>query len=340
MTSMALGERKTTTVTTSASNIDFNADGYAVLVDLNIASSWDGTVDFQTTIDGSNYFNVPYITLATLSASPSVSQLTSLSTARYLLLGPLTQTRISCSAGSTGTLIAVYRVVPSNAPWTSLIQEVSSTGLGVRGTIAHGAADTANAVKVGGHAFTGNRASAVDNNDIVDMAFDEFGHVYTLITGSANNTTPVSVAGADGASTGASVSTLATRAFLYALAPDGEYNRLKTVGNAAGGAGTLAVSPTGHDFIYSTSTTDTAVLDGAGYFHSMTINDVAVDGTLTLYNDPDSATAPVIAVMALTAAMATPFTLHYDIKLSAGLWAEKTGSLSADLTFSVAGADT
>jgi len=331
---MALGERKTTTVTTSASNIDFNADGYAVLVDLNITSSWDGTVDFQTTIDGSNYFNVPYITLATLSASPSVSQLTSLSTARYLLLGPLTQTRISCSAGSTGTLIAVYRVVPSNSPWTSLVQGVESAGLGIQGAVASDAADSGNPVKVGAKAFTGNRPT-VSNNDRVDLSADKHGHLFTVITGSANNTTPVDVSGADADAKGSSTSVLSSRSFLVGLAPVGnEWDRLRTVGDAAPGLGTLRTSPTGHNFSNITSATSTAVMAAAGVLHTITINTVSADGTITLHNDPDSADTPFGIITVVSSGFAS-VTLHYDIYLSAGLYIVTSSAVNITVSYAL-----
>ena len=109
---MAAGDRLTTVVTTTAKNIDFNADGGAALVDLNIAAAWDGVVDFQGTFDGVNYFNIAYLTWAVLDPSRSISQLTSLATARYLLPGPLTQVRIKCGAGTVGSLTAIYRIVP------------------------------------------------------------------------------------------------------------------------------------------------------------------------------------------------------------------------------------
>jgi len=136
---MAIGERRdTVAVTTTATNIDFQADGGSVLVNLAIASSWDGTVDFQGTIDGANYFNILYYTLSAINSAPSVAQLTSLATARYLLPGPLSQVRISCAAGTTGTLTATYRTI-HNASYPNTVQ----------GMAASDAAEVGNPVQMG-----------------------------------------------------------------------------------------------------------------------------------------------------------------------------------------------
>jgi len=95
-----------------APSIDFNADGGSVLVELTGASSWDGTVDFQTTPDGSTFYNIPYINRATITPTPTVAQISSPSTATiYLLLGPLSQVRIAVGAGTTGTLTVVWRTI-------------------------------------------------------------------------------------------------------------------------------------------------------------------------------------------------------------------------------------
>lgn len=148
---MALNERLTTTVTTTATDIDFNANGGAVLVDLNIASSWDGSVDFQATLDGSNYFNTRYTEMGTLTPAWSISQLTSLSTKRYYLPGPLTQVRISASAGTTGTLTVVYRTVSYGGDQVILIQEAVDNGLEVQGPVASDGAIAGNPLPQGLH---------------------------------------------------------------------------------------------------------------------------------------------------------------------------------------------
>ena len=182
---MPLGSRLTTVVSTTAINIDFNADGYSVLVDLLIASSWDGTVDLQGTIDGTNYFNLPYVTLGTLTPAWSIAQLTSLSTARYLIPGPVTQIRINCGAGTTGTLTATYRVVPQDSRYV-LIKEAVDDGMEAQGNVAHNAVDAGNPLKIGGRART-SVGSAVANNDRVDAWFSDYGEQAVFITDENGN---------------------------------------------------------------------------------------------------------------------------------------------------------
>tara|TARA_Y100000310_G_scaffold332795_1_gene409050 strand:+ start:2164 stop:3249 length:1086 start_codon:yes stop_codon:yes gene_type:complete len=97
-----------------APEIDFNADGGSALVELTGASGWDGTVDFQTTPDGSTFFNIPYISRSTITPTPSVAQISSPTTAAiYLLLGPLSQVRIAVGAGASGSVTVVYRTITS-----------------------------------------------------------------------------------------------------------------------------------------------------------------------------------------------------------------------------------
>lgn len=140
---MAVGDkRETFTCTTTAVNKDFNADGGAVLVELTGASSWDGTVDFQTTPDGATFYNVPYINRAVVAPTQSVAQISSPSTATlYLILGPLSQVRIACGAGTTGTLTVVYRTIPSLNNWG--VSEVE-------GDEAEGSGSLPNPVLIGG----------------------------------------------------------------------------------------------------------------------------------------------------------------------------------------------
>ncbi len=99
--------------TVSSINKDFNANGGSVLVELT-GSSFDGTVDFKTTPDGSTFYNIPYINRATITPTPTVAQISSPSTAAiYMLLGPLSQVRIAVGAGTTGSLTVVYRTIES-----------------------------------------------------------------------------------------------------------------------------------------------------------------------------------------------------------------------------------
>tara|TARA_Y100000310_G_scaffold344641_1_gene458487 strand:- start:1189 stop:2397 length:1209 start_codon:yes stop_codon:yes gene_type:complete len=246
---LGLGDRLTTAVTTTATNIDFNADGHSVIVDLNIDSSWDGTVDFQTTIDGPNYFNIRYLTLGTLTPAESVSQLTSLSTARYLLPGPLTQVRINCGAGTTGTLTAVYRVVPNGGGELEvLVKEAIDLGLEIQGPVAHDAADAGNPVKIGGKADS-TIPDAADDGDIVDARFSTYGELATVIMdrggASFTNSARVLRANADSATTGDY--RLTTHSSLLGLAPDGGMDRLRTTRDITMGLGVLKVAAIGGD---------------------------------------------------------------------------------------------
>jgi len=133
--------RNTFSVTTTAANEDFNADGGSVLVEITGASSWDGTVDFQTTPDGATFFNVPYIRRDQIDVAPSVAQISSPSTAvLYEVLGPLAQVRINCGAGTTGTLTVVYRTIPFQ----------SRAIVAVQGMASSDAAEVGNPVQMGG----------------------------------------------------------------------------------------------------------------------------------------------------------------------------------------------
>jgi len=115
----------------SAPNIDFNADGGAVLVELTGASSWDGTVDFQSTPDGSTFYNIPYVSRNTITPAFSVTQISSPSTAAiYLLLGPLSQVRIAVGVGSTGTLTIVWRTI-SDAQYLTMTKLLANSGIDI-----------------------------------------------------------------------------------------------------------------------------------------------------------------------------------------------------------------
>jgi len=263
-----LGDRLTTTVTTTATNIDLNADGHSVLVDLNIASSWDGTVDFQATIDGSNYFNVPYLALGTITPAASVAQLTSLSTARYLLPGPLTQVRLNCAAGSTGTLTAIYRVVPNNGSDGTAVAMVQSSGSDAR--------------------------SADDDRMEVESS-------------------------------------------LYGYAPDGSWDRLRTIGDTAGqGLGVLAVSPAAHKYVsrndQSGAGLDFQVKSGAGFLHTITLGEQASTGRLTVY-DSLTETGTIIAQI-YVGTENVPATLTFDVAFATGLYIGADSGASADLSIS------
>ena len=202
------------------------------------------------------------------------------------------------------------------------------------GDVPHDSADDGNPVKIGAKAFTGNRPT-VSNNDRVDLSADKHGHLFTIVTGSANNTTPVDVSGADADAKGSSTSVFASRSFLVGLAPVGnEWDRLRTVGDAAPGLGTLRTSPTGHNFANITSATSTAVMAAAGVLHTITINTVSADGTITLHNDPDSADTPFGIITVVSSGFAS-VTLHYDIYLSAGLYIVTSSAVNITVSYAL-----
>lgn len=116
--------------TLAAINKDFNADGGSVLVELTGADSWDGTVDFQTTLDGVTFYNIPYVSRSTITPTPTVAQISSPSTAAiYLLLAPLSQIRIACVTGTVGSLTVVYRTInPSDLNVCYLVAGTNAIG--------------------------------------------------------------------------------------------------------------------------------------------------------------------------------------------------------------------
>ena len=110
---MSTEERKTVVVTDNE-NIDFNANGSAVLVQLQ-SDGYNGVVDFQTTVDGVTFYNIPYVSRVKPGALPTTAQITPSgipSPTLYFLQGPLSQVRIACSGLSSGSLTVVYRTIP------------------------------------------------------------------------------------------------------------------------------------------------------------------------------------------------------------------------------------
>jgi hypothetical protein len=110
----------------------------------------------------------------------------------------------------------------------------------VEGNVAHDAADAGNPIKIGGISETGTRSSVADG-DRVDAHFDQYGNLAVFI-GADGGTTFANIAdAADGFST---ITGLVTNALTLAFAPDSAFDRLRTVGTAAGlGLGVLAASP-------------------------------------------------------------------------------------------------
>ncbi len=239
-----MAARNTFTVTTTAKNEDFNADGGSVLVEITGASSWDGTVDFEATIDGVTFFNIPYVNRASLTPALSVAQISSPTTATlYHLLGPLAQVRINCGAGTTGTLTVVYRVLPigSADSMVSLVKEAVDDGLEVQGNVAHDAVAAGNPVATGG--FATQDVSA--ETDVA--AGDRVRSLATLkgaqIMAGGAELGAVAFAGyVSSISEGDTERPLAVG--LYAVAPDASADRLLSLGDTAGaGLGVLAAAP-------------------------------------------------------------------------------------------------
>lgn len=94
---------------TADQNIDLGLSvGNALLVSIT-GATFTGNVDLQSTIDGENYANHPYIVYQTASPSKSVAQIANPSTvATYVMLAPLTQVRIKVSSVSAGSLKVQY----------------------------------------------------------------------------------------------------------------------------------------------------------------------------------------------------------------------------------------
>tara|TARA_Y100001963_G_scaffold124887_1_gene176059 strand:+ start:967 stop:2886 length:1920 start_codon:yes stop_codon:yes gene_type:complete len=104
----AVGKSNTIQVTADQ-NIDFGlSNGNALLITIT-GTGFTGNVDFQSTIDGDNYSNHPYIQYHSASPSKSVSQISNPSTATsYVMTPPLTQVRLKVSSVAAGTLTVRY----------------------------------------------------------------------------------------------------------------------------------------------------------------------------------------------------------------------------------------
>lgn len=133
-------ERGKQAIESASANIDLGiSEGNALLVQLDEDCCFDGTVDFQSSIDGATYTNTPYISSRAAAPSRSVSQLSSLSgTNEYLILPPLTQVRIKVTYACAGSLSVVWREVEYNGPLadssssdiSTLLTNTSTTGVG------------------------------------------------------------------------------------------------------------------------------------------------------------------------------------------------------------------
>lgn len=109
---MAPKGKSNTEIVTSTKNIDvgIETDFNALIVELT-GATLTATVDFQNSIDGSTYINMPYVELHDATPAKSIAQFSNPSTqTAYLLLPPLSQARIATTYTS-GTLTVTYRVI-------------------------------------------------------------------------------------------------------------------------------------------------------------------------------------------------------------------------------------
>jgi hypothetical protein len=127
----------------SAKNIDIGlGEGNAVLVQLTGNSTPNGTVDFQSTIDGATYTNTPYVQVRSITAAKSVAQLSSITTTtEYVILPPVTQVRISFLANTTGTLDVVWREIDYSPPFDGAFADGDELSFGGVSTIFWETAD-------------------------------------------------------------------------------------------------------------------------------------------------------------------------------------------------------
>ena len=102
-------------LTGSAQNLDFALmAGNAVLVMLKGNDTPDVTIDFEISIDGTNYFAAPYAADSFVDATPTraTTQITNPTTAiLYLVLPPIAQFRVKLGAITSGTLDVVLKEV-------------------------------------------------------------------------------------------------------------------------------------------------------------------------------------------------------------------------------------
>jgi len=117
--------QRSTKALTSDENIDIGlSEGNALLVQLTGTATPDGTVDFKSTIDGATYNNTPYIAKDSVTASKSVAQLSSITTATtYIILPPMTQARIAVASLTSGTITIAWREIEYSRPFDGTLGE-------------------------------------------------------------------------------------------------------------------------------------------------------------------------------------------------------------------------
>jgi hypothetical protein len=118
---------------------------------------------------------------------------------------------------------------------------LNSNGLMVQGNVAHDAADSGNPVKIGGRARTSN-PTAVSDLDRVDTWFDQYG-IQRIAIGEQGGTNLVDVAALSADAISTALIGLKAASIGYALAPDGNLDRLRTMQDSGIWFGSLATSP-------------------------------------------------------------------------------------------------
>ena len=99
-------------ITAAKSVVTSISQGNAVLVQLTGNSTPNGTVDFQSSLDGVTWTNTPYRAIRSVTAAKSVAQLSSITTlTEYLIFPPLTQFRIEILALTSGNIDVVWREI-------------------------------------------------------------------------------------------------------------------------------------------------------------------------------------------------------------------------------------
>ena len=113
-------------------NIDIGLEaGNTLLVQLT-GSSFTGTVDFQSSMDGANFDNTPYVSKDSITAVKSVSQISNPSTRTvYIVLAPQAQVRIAVAVTS-GSLEVYYREVDTSIPTNLIGHDTTGLGHGVK----------------------------------------------------------------------------------------------------------------------------------------------------------------------------------------------------------------
>ncbi len=188
LTTFAIAETKNVNVTLEQGN--------ALVVQLTGNNSFDGTVDLQTSTDGSNYVNHPYESLHVAAPTRSVSQLTSISTrTSYLLVPPAHSCRIKVTFVSTGDIDVSYQEVTLPFDPASSAASLAVDGIGVDGTtdyanqfdqqtiagLLFGLHQTVNILFVIPEAV----ASINTSNAAILTELQKHGHVDTIVQGDA-----------------------------------------------------------------------------------------------------------------------------------------------------------